>query len=206
MQSGIKNSQRKDDGNKNESSQAGWHPDPTQLPERFGNPDRDAGLRVYLGHAGPIQGLWALELKQLNQLQADTILAMAKALYPHKDLPDAVYALLVKDIDASAQEAAGAELVKAGVEKLNAAAGGDFAKLSLEKQTDILKAMEKEGNPFFRKVRGQGVTSLYDNDMAYKYFGYEGEVFSRGGYLKNGFDDLKWLPDPPVEASPPFAS
>ncbi|WP_234041331.1 twin-arginine translocation signal domain-containing protein [Advenella mandrilli] len=150
--------------------------------------------------------VWALELKQLNQLQADTILAMAKALYPHKDLPDAVYALLVKDIDASAQEAAGAELVKAGVEKLNAAAGGDFAKLSLEKQTDILKAMEKEGNPFFRKVRGQGVTSLYDNDMAYKYFGYEGEVFSRGGYLKNGFDDLKWLPDPPVEASPPFAS
>lgn len=150
--------------------------------------------------------VWALELKQLNQLQADTILAMAKALYPHKDLPDAVYALLVKDIDASAQEAAGAELVKAGVEKLNAAAGSDFAKLSLEKQTDILKAMEKEGNPFFRKVRGQGVTSLYDNDMAYKYFGYEGEVFSRGGYLKNGFDDLKWLPDPPVEASPPFAS
>ncbi len=23
-----------------------------------------------------------------------------------------------------------------------------------------------------------------------------------GGYLKHGFDDLKWLPDPPESASP----
>lgn len=150
--------------------------------------------------------VWALELKHLNQLQADSILAMGKALYPHKGLPDAVYALLVKDIDASAQNAAGAELVKAGVGRLNAVAGGEFAKLPIEKQTEVLKMMESQGDPFFRKVRGQCITSLYDNDMAYKHFGYEGEVFSRGGYLANGFDDLKWLPDPPADASPPALS
>lgn len=150
--------------------------------------------------------VWALELKHLNQLQADSILAMGKALYPHKGLPDAVYALLVKDIDASAQNAAGAELVKAGVGRLNAVAGGEFAKLPVEKQTEVLKMMESQGDPFFRKVRGQCITSLYDNDMAYKHFGYEGEVFSRGGYLANGFDDLKWLPDPPADACPPALS
>ena len=150
--------------------------------------------------------VWALELKHLNQLQADSILAMGKALCPHKGLPDAVYALLVKDIDASAQNAAGAELVKAGVGRLNAVAGGEFAKLPVEKQTEVLKMMESQGDPFFCKVRGQCITSLYDNDMAYKHFGYEGEVVSRGGYLANGFDDLKWLPDPPADASPPALS
>lgn len=30
--------------------------------------------------------------------------------------------------------------------------------------------------------------------------GYEGESFSRGGYLLHGFNDLDWLPDPPSTA------
>jgi hypothetical protein len=30
--------------------------------------------------------------------------------------------------------------------------------------------------------------------------GYEGESFTRGGYLLHGFNDLDWLPDPPSTA------
>jgi hypothetical protein len=147
---------------------------------------------------------WALETKHLNQVQAETLLAMGKALYPHKDLPDAVYALLVKDIDTQMGDSAQATLVADGVAKLNQQAAGAFARLALHKQTALLQQMQAD--PFFQAVRGQCITSIYDNDMAYRHFGYEGEVWSKGGYLARGFDDLKWLPDPPQSASPSMQS
>ena len=56
---------------------------------------------------------------------------------------------------------------------------------------------------FFNAVRGQCVTSLYDNDMAYALFGYPGSAWEKGGYITRGFQDLKWLPNPSQEASPP---
>jgi len=148
--------------------------------------------------------VWALETKHLNQTQAETLLAMARALYPHKDLPDAVYALLVKDVDAQMSDGAQATLVGEGVAKLNQQAGGAFSSLTLEKQTALLRQMETDA--FFQAVRSKCITSIYDNEMAYKHFGYEGEVWSKGGYLARGFDDLKWLPDPPQSASPSMKS
>lgn len=145
--------------------------------------------------------VWALEAKVLNKEQAGTLLIMAKRLYPHKDLPDAVYALLVKDIDAACADAQVRKLVEDGIRKLNANAGGNWAAATEQQQLVLLKSMQAD--PFFQKIRGQCITSLYDNQMAYKHFGYEGEVWSRGGYIKHGFDDLTWLPNPPEAASPP---
>ncbi|MGB3740429.1 MAG: tat (twin-arginine translocation) pathway signal sequence, partial [Castellaniella sp.] len=76
-----------------------------------------------------------------------------------------------------------------------------WLKAPADKQLDILTAMQSDA--FFQKVRGQCITSLYDNQMAYKHFGYQGESWSKGGYIKRGFNDLTWLPDPPASASPP---
>jgi hypothetical protein len=56
-----------------------------------------------------------------------------------------------------------------------------------------------------QRVRAQCITSLYNNDMAFAHFGYEGEAFSKGGYVHRGFNDLTWLPNPPTDASPPVA-
>ncbi len=39
--------------------------------------------------------------------------------------------------------------------------------------------------------------------MAAKLFGYEGEAFSKGGYLTRGFNDLRWLPEVPAPDSGP---
>ena len=52
-------------------------------------------------------------------------------------------------------------------------------------------------------MRGQCITSLYDNDMAYAVFGYPGSAREKGGYSSRGFKNLKWLPAPSKEASPP---
>jgi hypothetical protein len=46
--------------------------------------------------------------------------------------------------------------------------------------------------------------NLYSSPFAYAYFGYEGEAFSKGGYLMRGFNDLRWLPDVPVADSGPM--
>ncbi|TAL81563.1 MAG: tat (twin-arginine translocation) pathway signal sequence [Candidimonas sp.] len=144
--------------------------------------------------------VWALEARILDKGQSEALLSMAKRLYPHKGLPDAVYALLVKDMDVACGEAATHKLVIDGVARLNSEAGGNWVGASPERQLAVLDKMSAE--PFFQKVRGQCITSLYDNQMAFKYFGYEGEVWSKGGYIHRGFDDLTWLPNPPEAASP----
>lgn len=145
---------------------------------------------------------WALELKSLDDHTGKALLALTRRIFPHDKLDDAVYALVVKDLDA---EAAGApatkDLLAEGVAALDKAGGGDFVGLAKDKQQDIVKSIA--GNPFFEKVRGKAVVSLYNNELAFAHFGYEGNAFNHGGgYLLRGFNDLKWLPDPSAAASP----
>ena len=145
---------------------------------------------------------WALELKTLGTADGQALMAMGRVLYPHRKLPDAVYALLAKDLDAkAAADPAAAAALRDGIAGLNKAAGGSFAKAAGPRKLQVVKALE--GSPFFGMVRGQCVTSLYDNDMAYAVFGYPGSAWEKGGYITRGFQDLKWLPAPSVEASPP---
>lgn len=145
--------------------------------------------------------VWAVELKTLSKAEGEALMKMGRVLYPHKKLPDAVYALLAKDLDAKAgADAATAKLLHEGVAGLDAAAGGSFVKAPEKKRRALVKALE--GQPFFATVRGQCITSLYDNDMAYATFGYPGSAWEKGGYITRGFQDLKWLPAPSLEASP----
>ncbi|MFM9428163.1 hypothetical protein RCH10_004625 [Variovorax sp. GrIS 2.14] len=141
---------------------------------------------------------WALELQQLSKSEGQTLMAMGRVLYPHKKLPDAVYALLVKDLDAKTEAV---PMLRTGIAALDEAAGGSFVKAPAAKKLTVVKAIE--GTPFFNAVRGQCVTSLYDNDMAFAVFGYPGSAWEKGGYITRGFQDLKWLPAPTLAASPP---
>jgi hypothetical protein len=145
--------------------------------------------------------VWAVELKALSKDEGMAIMKFGRVLFPHKKLPDAVYALLAKDMDgAAAGDPKMATMLEEGVAALNKAAGGVFAKASAAKQASAVKSIE--GSPFFGAVRGKCITSLYDNDMAYKVFGYPGGSWEKGGYITRGFQDLKWLPNPSESASP----
>jgi hypothetical protein len=145
---------------------------------------------------------WALELQQLSKADGQTLMAMGRVLYPHKKLPDAVYALLVKDLDAKAVASPDAATqLHDGIALLDKTAGGSFVKAAPARRLQVVKALE--GTPFFATVRGQCVTSLYDNDMAFAVFGYPGSSWEKGGYITRGFQDLKWLPAPSAQASPP---
>jgi len=145
---------------------------------------------------------WAVELGTLSQGEGDAIMKMGRTLYPSAKLQDAVYALLAKDLDAdAAQSPETLKTLRDGVAELDKSAGGSFASASAAKQLEVVKSME--GTPFFNAVRGKCITSLYNNDMAFATFGYEGAAYDKGGYIMRGFQDIKWLPDPPKTASPP---
>jgi hypothetical protein len=145
---------------------------------------------------------WALELKSLDQASATALLHFCRRIFPHDKLDDAVYALVVKELDeAAAKSAETRSLLAEGVAGLNRAAGGNWAAAPVEKKDAITASLA--GTPFFRKVQGTAVVALYNNELAFAHFGYEGNAFQQGGgYLMRGFNDLKWLPNPTALASP----
>ncbi|WP_300647196.1 tat (twin-arginine translocation) pathway signal sequence [Paenalcaligenes sp.] len=144
---------------------------------------------------------WALEAHHLNSFQAQSLLSMAKRLYPHEGLDEAVYAILVKDIDQLCNTPETRKVVLKGLSLLNSP--HPFNELSAAAQVEKLNSIQE--TDFFHKVRQQCITSIYNHPLAQIYFGYEGESWSKGGYLLNGFNDLIWLDNPPEVASPmPF--
>jgi hypothetical protein len=146
--------------------------------------------------------VWALELKVLDERTGNALLVFTRQILPHAKLDDAVYALVVKDLDAEAASSADVKkLLTEGAAGLDKAAGGDFAAAAKDKQSEITASLSK--TPFFEKVRSKAIVSLYNNELAFAHFGYEGNAFQKGGgYLLRGFNDLKWLPAPSAKASP----
>jgi hypothetical protein len=139
---------------------------------------------------------WAVELRVLTSAQAAALLAMIRTIAPHDTLDDACYALVVKavDGDAAASSQAHADLT-AGIASL----GEGFAVAPESARVERLKAIESSA--FFQSMRVKTLLVLYSNPIAWAHFGFEGEAFSKGGYLLRGFNDLKWLPDVPLADS-----
>ncbi|CAM4334340.1 tat (twin-arginine translocation) pathway signal sequence [Bordetella muralis] len=145
---------------------------------------------------------WALELKSLDEHQGKVLLALIKRIYPHTTLDDAVYALVVKDLDGKAAGAAAVrDQLAEGIRKLDTQAGGDWSTRAVVDQDRDVAALAD--TPFFQTVRSTAVVSLYSNALAYAHFGY-GAQAGDGGYLYKGFNDLAWLPNPPEQDSGPI--
>lgn len=144
---------------------------------------------------------WAKELKTLNEHEAKTVLMVTRQIFPHPFLGDSYYAVVVNELDAEAsgdKDALG--VIKNGVTDLDKAHGVKWIELSDGYQLEVLKATED--SPFFQKVKGKAIVSLYNNPLVWREFGYEGPSAQLGGYIDRGFDDLRWLDRPPESASP----
>lgn len=141
--------------------------------------------------AGP-NAAWAAELNALQPQTFATLVQMARDIYPHDQIADEFYVAAVKGYDT----AENAEGVEAGIAALNAAAndikGLNYAAVGWERdRVDVLRSMEEDG--FFQRIRGGLVTGLYNQKAVWPIFGYEGESFSKGGYIDRGFDDISWV-------------
>jgi hypothetical protein len=141
---------------------------------------------------------WALDLTSLTSSEGATLLAATRTIAPHDKLEDAAYAFVIRALDtAAAKDAALHKQLQEGVVSL----GARFATAPETERVDALRRVE--ATPFFQGLRVQTLTTLYSTPLAYAYFGYEGEAFSKGGYLLRGFNDLRWLPDVPADDSGP---
>ena len=144
---------------------------------------------------------WTEGLKNLNPHQGQTLLAMARHIFPHPELDDSYYIIVVQDLDADARTKADtAKLLSEGVARLDAVKSAKFVTLPPTDQIAVLKQIDR--TDFFTKVRSSELVSLYNNHDVWKKLGYPGASYAIGGYLHHGFNDLNWLPDPPESASP----
>jgi hypothetical protein len=164
---------------------------------RYGAATTGAALVVAGATVASPTGAWAAEAKAISGEQMATLIQMARDIYPHDRFSDALYAAAVAGFD---EEAAGDPAAKdalvAGLASLDAAAaakGADrYVDLGWEAdRTAIL--MDMQGDGFFQKVRGGLVVSLYNQEAVWTKVGYEGESYSKGGYLERGFNDVNWL-------------
>lgn len=143
---------------------------------------------------------WSLPLKVLDERAARVLLGVTRQIFPHPLLDDAVYAFVVRALDGAAADSTIKNLLSAGIKQLDDAAQGDWLKLADDARLATVTKLAHQ--PFFDKIRSTAVVSLYNNELAFAHFGYQGDSFSKGGYLERGFSDLTWLPAPPAEASP----
>lgn len=142
---------------------------------------------------------WAIELAAFTTAEGATLLAAARTIMPHDRLDDAAYALVVQALDSDADKNESArKLMKEGIAVL----GAGFAASTENERVAALRKVES--SEFFKTMRLKTVQVLYSTPMAYAYFGYEGEAFSKGGYLFRGFNELHWLPEVPAQDSGPM--
>lgn len=140
---------------------------------------------------------WGLEVKALKPETMQTLLQMARDIYPHDSVPDRHYAVALKEYETkSASDAALRALVEEGVAGLDRLANerhrARYVGVPWEaKRVALLR--EIEAGPLFQKLRGGLVVSLYNQKEVWPIFGYEGESAAHGGYLERGFDDIAWL-------------
>jgi len=142
---------------------------------------------------------WAVDLAALSSSEGATLMMVARTIAPHDKLDDAAYALVIHAMDGdAAQDVNFLRMLKEGI----AALGKNFATAPEPERVEFLK--KTESSPFFQTMRVKTLQLLYASPIAYSYFGYEGEAFSKGGYLFRGFNDLRWLPEVPLEDSGPL--
>jgi hypothetical protein len=140
---------------------------------------------------------------QLSDHSRSTVLAAARTMFPHDDLPDEAYGGVVSEVDgAAAGDSAVATDIEQGIAQLDDPK--PFVELDEDARTDALR--RSEGTALFDLIKATTVVALYDNPLVWKAFGYEGPSVHLGGYVKRGFDDLDWLPDPPIALDPTAGS
>ena len=137
---------------------------------------------------------WGLEVQSLAPETMKTLIQMSRDIYPHDRIPDRFYAIAAKPFDEkAAADPAQKDLFEKGVAELNALAGpGGY--LAVAWEADRVALLRKSADtPMFETVRSTLVVSLYNQKDVWPIFGYEGESYSKGGYIHRGFDDLEWL-------------
>ena len=140
---------------------------------------------------------WGLDVRNLKPETMQTLIQMARDLYPHDRVADRFYAVAVKGFDDKAgSNPATKKTIEDGISSLNMAAQKkykmNYTQIGWEAdRVAVLRSIQSSS--FFQLIRGTLVVSLYNQKDIWPLFGYEGESASKGGYINRGFNDISWL-------------
>lgn len=131
---------------------------------------------------------WAKEANHLKSETLAKLIQLARDIYPHDKISDEFYVTAIKGYDSEEH----AKTIESGIADLDERAGGNYLSLGWEEQrVAILRQIEDTS--FFQTIRGGLVTGLYNQKAVWPVFGFEGESYSKGGYIDRGFNDINWL-------------
>jgi hypothetical protein len=154
------------------------------------------GLSVGMGISP--DAAWAQASTNLTPHVAATLVKAARDIFPHDHLADSYYMTACSGYDALAADAGKRALLTDGVEQLDQAARTKFKAtnyLAVLREADRVTLLQSiSDTPFFAKLRGDLVVTLYNQKELWPKFGYEGASADKGGYINRGFSDIDWLP------------
>jgi hypothetical protein len=140
---------------------------------------------------------WGFQPKALGADTFRSLVKIGRDIFPHDKIADQFYAVAMKAYDdKAATDPKTKSLMESGVADLNRMAkekhGVPYASVGWERdRVNLLRAVQS--GPFFKKLRGDLVVSLYNQKDVWPTFGYEGESATKGGFIARGFNDIKWL-------------
>jgi hypothetical protein len=119
---------------------------------------------------------------------------LARRLFPHEDMADAVYGEVVGQVLATiASDPATAGLIDGATQVLDSAGSGSWIDLAESEQLAVLRATEND--PTVVGLRETVRFVFYQNESVWKHIDYPGSSKEFGGYIDRGFNDIDWLPE-----------
>lgn len=142
----------------------------------------------------------ALNELQLTEEARRILTRIIRVAFPHPAVPDGPYSRMAEKIVTEAQDSTWFRVaLTQGLLTLDSLTEEHFLDLPDDRALAVLKRISDLD--FFGFIRRTTVLNFYDDPEVWEIFGYEGESFSKGGYLDRGFNDLDWLPEPRIEES-----
>jgi len=143
------------------------------------------------------RGTFAIELDTLTPAQARVLLQFVRDLFPHAQIAESYYAQAIVPLnEEAAKNLSAKKLLVSGIAQLNrlskAGLGKTYADVA-DENVRVAAIKQIEQGPFFAKVYGTTVVSLYNQRALWPIFGYQGPSSAQGGYLHRRFNDLDWL-------------
>lgn len=153
-----------------------------------------ARTAVLLSGAISPAALAEASLQVFGERDTRTLVALTRALFPHRELDDRYYVAVVEEFDRQASASPEfLRLVRDGITMLDAASDGSWIDANTDVKLQVLEAFQTEA--FFGAILNGTIDVLYRNQEVLSFLGYQGSSIEFGGYLNRGFDDIDWLPE-----------
>lgn len=118
--------------------------------------------------------------------------------FPHPQFPDGPYERMTEKIIEASEESQWFRMaLTQGLMNLDTLTDEHFLDLPEDRAIATLKRIADL--QFFAFIRRTVVLNFYEDPEVQAALGYEGEAFSKGGYVDRGFNDLDWLPEPRID-------